>query len=76
VFKRRANEYITALKVHLPDTEFVTNLTKPRRNSFEFTLILDEQEFLVWTGVKLTPRKAKFPETDALLEEINKHLLE
>lgn len=76
MFKRRANEYITALKVHLPDMEFVTNVTKPRRNSFEFSLVIDDQEFLVWTGVKLTPRKAKFPETEVILNEIKKHLLE
>lgn len=56
--------------------EFVTNVTKPRRQSFELTLEINDQQYLVWTGIKITPRKAKFPEPEVLLDEIKKYLVE
>ena len=72
MYKRRANELINALRVHLPDAEFVTNELKPRSKSFEVTLELHDKQFLIWTGRLLSPRAAKFPEPELILKEMNK----
>jgi len=57
------------------DVEFVKNVNKPRRNSFEITLELDdEKDILLWSGIKLTPRHKKFPEPEIIIAELNKYL--
>lgn len=46
-----------------PELHVVLNPEKPRRNSFEVTLIEGKKELVLWTGLKKgPPRKLKFPE--------------
>lgn len=45
------------------------NETKPRSKSFEFVLIRDGEEEVVWSGLKLGPPRAqKFPAPEKLVE--------
>lgn len=45
--------------------------SKGKRGSFEITLEFDHKKFLIWTGLKLTPRKAKFPQEDHIFQKLN-----
>jgi len=74
VFGRNADTLIDALQQYFPDIEFVKNVNKPRRNSFEITLELDDKSILLWSGIKLTPRREKFPSSEVIIAELNKHL--
>jgi len=76
VFGRQATALINELALQLPDIEYVKNETKPRRQSFEITLELNDQSFLIWSGIKLKPRREKFPEADTVLQQLQKHLNE
>jgi hypothetical protein len=60
----------------MPDLQFVKNygIVKARSNSFEITLELNDQKILLWSGHKLKPRKAKWPEPNFILAELRKHL--
>uniref|UniRef100_A0A3Q2XUL7 Selenoprotein H n=1 Tax=Hippocampus comes TaxID=109280 RepID=A0A3Q2XUL7_HIPCM len=73
VYGRNAEGVKAALLAARPELTVVLNPEKPRRNSFEITLI--EGETPLWTGIKKgPPRKLKFPEPDvvvsALLEAV------
>jgi len=76
VYGRRAADLLDALRQDLGEVEAVINEEKPRRGSFEITLLKeDDSEVLVWTGLKKgPPRKTKFPEADIVLKEIQKSL--
>ena len=52
------------------------NPTKPRRGSFEVTLMRpDGSSAELWTGIKKGhPRKLKFPEPQEVVEELKKYL--
>nr|CAD7406711.1 unnamed protein product [Timema poppensis] len=68
----KAAELVAALKIVWPNTEVVINATKPRRGSFEFTLLgIGGKETLIWSGIKKgPPRKEKFPTSEILIEAI------
>ncbi|KAG7275761.1 hypothetical protein CRUP_009864 [Coryphaenoides rupestris] len=60
-----------ALLAARPDLTVVLNPEKPRRNSFEVTLVEGEKESLLWTGIKKgPPRKLKFPEPSVVAEAL------
>jgi len=61
VYKRNASTLVEALKVDFPNFAYTLNETKPRSGSFEITLSKqNENPILIWTGLKLKPRKEKF----------------
>uniref|UniRef100_A0A3B4EJS2 Selenoprotein H n=1 Tax=Pygocentrus nattereri TaxID=42514 RepID=A0A3B4EJS2_PYGNA len=52
-----------ALLAAQPELRVVLNPQKPRRNSFEVTLVEGSKEVVLWTGIKKgPPRKLKFPD--------------
>uniref|UniRef100_A0A3Q3AIJ8 Selenoprotein H n=1 Tax=Kryptolebias marmoratus TaxID=37003 RepID=A0A3Q3AIJ8_KRYMA len=60
VYGRNAEEVKSALLAARPTLTVVLNPEKPRRNSFEITLL--DGETTLWTGIKKgPPRKLKFP---------------
>jgi len=65
---------IAALKKVFPNIEGVINPTKPRRNSFEITLVTDSGErSLLWSGLKKgPPRREKFPEHKIVIDLLKK----
>lgn len=74
MYSREADKLIEALKAQLPtSTQFVKNEIKPKSGSFEISLEFDDEKILIWSGHKLKPRKAKFPEVDFVLEELKNH---
>lgn len=76
MFKRKAEAVAADLRDTLGEFEVEYNPSKPRKGSFEFTLVKDGKETLVWTGIKKgPPRKEKFPETsDLIVDEIKKNM--
>uniref|UniRef100_A0A3P9JNI1 Selenoprotein H n=1 Tax=Oryzias latipes TaxID=8090 RepID=A0A3P9JNI1_ORYLA len=55
----------SALLAARPELMVVCNPEKPRRNSFEITLLDGAKETSLWTGIKKgPPRKLKFPQPD------------
>ncbi|KAJ3090019.1 hypothetical protein HK102_004891 [Quaeritorhiza haematococci] len=50
------------------------NPKKPRSKSFEISIDMKGEEHLVWTGIKKTPRKEKFPDNDTVVELIKSKL--
>lgn len=64
------------LQINFPDFVFEKNNfdKKPRSQSFEITLIKNDESFPIWSGIKLKPRKEKFPDSSLIIEEINKLL--
>ncbi|CAG2228571.1 unnamed protein product [Mytilus edulis] len=71
-----AETVVADLAPDLGEVEVDFNPSKPRRGSFEFTLVKGGKETVIWTGVKKgPPRKMKFPETpDLIIEAIKKNL--
>uniref|UniRef100_A0A3Q1ENW6 Selenoprotein H n=1 Tax=Acanthochromis polyacanthus TaxID=80966 RepID=A0A3Q1ENW6_9TELE len=66
VYGRNAEEVKSALLAARPDLTVVLNPEKPRRNSFEVTLL--DGETSLWTGIKKgPPRKLKFPLPDVVV---------
>uniref|UniRef100_A0A3P9L4K8 Selenoprotein H n=1 Tax=Oryzias latipes TaxID=8090 RepID=A0A3P9L4K8_ORYLA len=60
-----AEEVKSALLAARPELTVVCNPEKPRRNSFEITLLNGAKEICLWTGIKKgPPRKLKFPQPD------------
>uniref|UniRef100_A0A3B3IHC4 Selenoprotein H n=1 Tax=Oryzias latipes TaxID=8090 RepID=A0A3B3IHC4_ORYLA len=56
---------LSALLAARPELTVVCNPEKPRRNSFEITLLDGAKETSLWTGIKKgPPRKLKFPQPD------------
>uniref|UniRef100_A0A8C7YK20 Selenoprotein H n=1 Tax=Oryzias sinensis TaxID=183150 RepID=A0A8C7YK20_9TELE len=65
VYGRNAEEVKSALLAARPELTVVCNPEKPRRNSFEITLLDGAKETSLWTGIKKgPPRKLKFPQPD------------
>uniref|UniRef100_A0A673A4Y8 Selenoprotein H n=1 Tax=Sphaeramia orbicularis TaxID=375764 RepID=A0A673A4Y8_9TELE len=63
----------SALLAARPDLTVVLNPEKPRRNSFEITLL--DGETSLWTGIKKgPPRKLKFPEPDVVVAALQEAL--
>ncbi|TRY64935.1 hypothetical protein DNTS_024622 [Danionella cerebrum] len=51
------------------------NPQKPRRNSFEITLVEEGNEIVLWTGIKKgPPRKLKFPEPSEVVSALTEAL--
>lgn len=66
---------VEALRSDFGDFEATLNPDKPRRGAFEISVVLEDKKELVWTGLKKgPPRKMKFPEPEAVAEEIKKLL--
>jgi len=77
VFKRKAQGVISALSeagLCVDKVETVINEEKPKRGSFEVTVVLDNgTEANVWSGIKKgPPRKLKFPEPDVIVDAVKK----
>ncbi|KAI1888195.1 hypothetical protein AGOR_G00182520 [Albula goreensis] len=64
-----------ALQEAHPDLKVQLNPQKPRRNSFEITLLGGEKEVSLWSGIKKgPPRKLKFPEPTVVLSALEEAL--
>ncbi|KAJ1074961.1 hypothetical protein K5549_000935 [Capra hircus] len=65
-----------ALRLQAPELAVKVNPARPRRGSFEVTLLrADGSSAELWTGLKKgPPRKLKFPEPHVVLEELKKYL--
>lgn len=76
VFKRKALENVDVIKssVFASEDDFESELVVGKKGSFEITVTLDDgNEVVVWSGINRgPPRKNKFPDAEALLDEINK----
>uniref|UniRef100_A0A667XVU7 Selenoprotein H n=1 Tax=Myripristis murdjan TaxID=586833 RepID=A0A667XVU7_9TELE len=72
VYGRNAEAVKAALLAAHPDLTVVLNPEKPRRNSFEITLV---DETTLWTGIKKgPPRKLKFPESEVVVAALKNAL--
>ncbi|KAG7230359.1 hypothetical protein INR49_024464 [Caranx melampygus] len=68
-------EVKSALLAAHPDLNVVLNPEKPRRNSFEITLLDGGKETTLWTGIKKgPPRKLKFPQPDTVVTALQEAL--
>ncbi|KAB0351242.1 hypothetical protein FD754_016099 [Muntiacus muntjak] len=69
-------EHCQALRLQAPELAVKVNPARPRRGSFEVTLLrADGSSAELWTGLKKgPPRKLKFPEPHVVLEELKKYL--
>uniref|UniRef100_A0A3B5Q5U3 Selenoprotein H n=2 Tax=Xiphophorus TaxID=8082 RepID=A0A3B5Q5U3_XIPMA len=73
VYGRNAEEVKSALLAARPGLTVVLNPEKPRRNSFEITLL--DGETSLWTGIKKgPPRKLKFPQPDSVVAALQEAL--
>uniref|UniRef100_A0A3Q3QUH6 Selenoprotein H n=1 Tax=Monopterus albus TaxID=43700 RepID=A0A3Q3QUH6_MONAL len=73
VYGRNAEEVKSALLAAIPGLTVVVNPEKPRRNSFEITLL--DGETPLWTGIKKgPPRKLKFPQPDVVVAALQEAL--
>uniref|UniRef100_A0A665TBR2 Selenoprotein H n=1 Tax=Echeneis naucrates TaxID=173247 RepID=A0A665TBR2_ECHNA len=73
VYGRNAEEVRSALLAARPGLTVVLNPEKPRRNSFEITLM--DGEMSLWTGIKKgPPRKLKFPQPDSVVTALQEAL--
>ncbi|XP_069486173.1 selenoprotein H [Ambystoma mexicanum] len=75
VYGRQADSVSQALRQVFPDLQVELNPEKPRRNSFEVTLVKEGgSKVELWSGIKKgPPRKLKFPEPEVLVEDFKKH---
>jgi len=76
VFKRKAADVISVIAAsdYVDKDKFKSELNpmgKPRRGAFEITITLEDgEEVLLWSGLKRgPPRKEKFPDVQALLDQ-------
>ncbi|KAH0508813.1 Selenoprotein H [Microtus ochrogaster] len=69
-------EHCQALQLEVPELPVQVNPSKPRRGSFEVTLLrADNSRAELWTGIKKgPPRKLKFPEPQEVVKELKKYL--
>lgn len=76
MYARQAAALSQVLRVAAPQLAVALNPVRPRRGSFEVTLRrADGSDAQLWTGIKKgPPRKLKFPEPQAVVEELKKHL--
>uniref|UniRef100_A0A8C2XQK2 Selenoprotein H n=1 Tax=Cyclopterus lumpus TaxID=8103 RepID=A0A8C2XQK2_CYCLU len=75
LYGRNAEEVKSALLVAHPELIMVFNPEKPRRNSFEITLLDGGKETCLWTGIKKgPPRKLKFPQPDVVVAALQEAL--
>uniref|UniRef100_A0A3B5K0Y1 Selenoprotein H n=1 Tax=Takifugu rubripes TaxID=31033 RepID=A0A3B5K0Y1_TAKRU len=73
VYGRNAEAVKSALLAAHPGLTVVLNPEKPRRNSFEITLL--DEETSLWTGIKKgPPRKMKFPQPDVVVTALQEAL--
>uniref|UniRef100_A0A3Q0RDV9 Selenoprotein H n=1 Tax=Amphilophus citrinellus TaxID=61819 RepID=A0A3Q0RDV9_AMPCI len=69
----KPSEVKSALLAARPELTVVLNPEKPRRNSFEITLL--DGETSLWTGIKKgPPRKLKFPQSDVIVAALQEAL--
>lgn len=61
---------------HFPDLEVEFNSTAPRRGAFELVVTnCDGVESVLWSGLKKgPPRRLKFPDPNALVDDLKKAL--
>ncbi|KAI2657014.1 Selenoprotein H [Labeo rohita] len=63
------------LKVCVRHLQLRTLKFKPRRNSFEVTLMEGDKEVVLWTGIKKgPPRKLKFPDPAEVVSALKEAL--
>ncbi|XP_078064483.1 selenoprotein H, partial [Mustelus asterias] len=74
VYNRNAMALGEALRKEFGGVEVLLNPAKPRRNSFEITLVTQEgKEVVLWSGIrKGPPRRLKFPDPHLVLEIMRK----
>jgi len=73
VFKREAGKLVEGLRAHFADFQYETR--KGKTGSFEVILTNDGQDVVVWSGLKLKPRREKFPAIQKVVDTIFDHLL-
>uniref|UniRef100_A0A667Y2N0 Selenoprotein H n=1 Tax=Myripristis murdjan TaxID=586833 RepID=A0A667Y2N0_9TELE len=72
---RNAKAMKAALLAAHPDLTVVFKPGKPRRDSFEITLVDGGKETTLWTGINRgPPRKVKFPESEVVLAALENAL--
>lgn len=80
MFKKRATESLAVLSSAFSGLDLESKLNpgpdKPKRGSFEITLVLKNGEkVLVWSGLKKgPPRKEKFPDPNVLVKNVKDKL--
>lgn len=76
MYGRHAAALSQALQLEVPELPVQVNPSKPRRGSFEVTLLRpDNSRAELWTGIKKgPPRKLKFPEPQEVVKELKKYL--
>ncbi len=83
MYGRNAAKLVEALRacVQLPPLEYVVNEAKPpRRMSFQVVLHFHDVDdeppppVELWSGIEKTPRAAKFPEPDVIIDAIKEYL--
>uniref|UniRef100_A0A8C6KLK0 Selenoprotein H n=1 Tax=Nothobranchius furzeri TaxID=105023 RepID=A0A8C6KLK0_NOTFU len=68
-------EVKSALLAIRPGLSVVINPDKPRRNSFEISLLDGDKETSLWSGIKKgPPRKMKFPQPEAVAAALQEAL--
>uniref|UniRef100_A0A5F8HLQ7 Selenoprotein H n=1 Tax=Monodelphis domestica TaxID=13616 RepID=A0A5F8HLQ7_MONDO len=77
VYARHAEAVGQALRLARPGLPVLLNPAKPRRSSFEVTLLRpDGSRVELWSGIKKgPPRKLKFPEPAQVVEELKARLV-
>jgi selT/selW/selH-like putative selenoprotein len=64
-----------SIKSTIPELVVDINPIKPRYGSFECKIVgLNDEETLIWSGIKKTPRKEKFPEHSVIIDALLKNL--
>ncbi|NWZ20564.1 SELH protein, partial [Asarcornis scutulata] len=76
VFGRNAAAVSEALREAVADLAVDINPEKPRRNSFEVSLVKEDGSTVeLWSGIgKGPPRKLKFPDPAAVVEALKSSL--
>lgn len=75
VYGRNAEGVREALAASHPKLLVVLNPQKPRRNSFEITLMEGDKEVVLWSGIKKgPPRKLKFPDPAEVVSALKEAL--
>lgn len=76
MYGRNAAALSQALRLEAPELPVRVNPAKPRRGSFEVTLLRpDGSSAELWTGIKKgPPRKLKFPEPQVVVEKLKEYL--
>jgi len=75
VYRRAAEGVRGALLAVHPELKVILNPEKPRKKSFDITLIDGGKEITLWAGIKMgPPARLKFPEPDVVVTALEEAL--